>query len=146
MLHLEDEREARLFEIMGTEGTEVEQALKVILEEYDDVVSRGAHDIENCRTIEHAIRLMDETPVVGKQGHRLPREHEWIEEQVQIMLQNGVIEESSSPYAFNIVVVGKKDGAGEGIDRLYINYASLNKHTIPDRYPLPNINETCSRF
>ncbi len=80
MLHLEDEREARLFEITGTEGTEVEQALKIILEEYDDVVSRGVHDIGNCRTIEHAIRLMDETPVVGKQGYRSPREHEWIEE------------------------------------------------------------------
>ena len=25
---------------------------------------------------------MDETPVVGKQGHRSPKEHEWIEEQV----------------------------------------------------------------
>src|SRR6266511_3970871 len=62
------------------------------------------------------------------------------------MLKNSVIEESSSPYAFNVVVVGKKDGVGEGMDRLCINYALLNKVTIPDRYPLPNINETCSRF
>ena len=146
MLHLEDEREARLFEIIGTEGIEVEQALKIILKEYDDVVSRKAHDIGNCRTIEHAIRLMDETPVVGKQGHRSSREHEWIEKQVQIMLQNGVIEESSSPYAFNIVIIGKKNGAGEGMDRLYINYAPLNKLTIPDRYPLSNINEMLSSF
>ncbi len=69
MLHLKDKREARLFEITGTEGTEVEQALKIILEEYDDVVSRGVHDIENCQTIEHAIRLLNETSVVGKQGH-----------------------------------------------------------------------------
>src|SRR6266496_2117886 len=146
MLHLEDERKAQLFEITGTEGTEVEQALKVILEEYDDMVSRGAHDIGNCQTIEHAIKLMDETPVVGKQGHRSPREHEWIEEQVQIMLQNRVIEELSSPYTFNVVVVGKKDGAGEEMDRLCINYAPLNKRTIPDRYPLPNINEMLSSF
>ncbi len=76
MLHLKDKREARLFEITGTEGTEVEQALKMILEEYDDVVSQGAHDIGNCRTIEHAIRLIDETSVVGKQGHRSLKEHE----------------------------------------------------------------------
>ncbi len=62
------------------------------------------------------------------------------------MLQNGVIEESSSLYAFNIVVVEKKDGAGEGMDRLCINYAPLNKLTIPDRYPLPNINEMLSSF
>ena len=62
------------------EGTEVKKALTIILKEYDDVISRKTHDIENCQIIEHTIRLMDETPVVGKQGHRLPREHEWIEE------------------------------------------------------------------
>ncbi len=118
----------------------------MIFEEFDDIVSREAHNIGNCQTIEHAIRLMDETPVVGKQGHRSPREHEWIEEQVQIMLQNGVIKESSSPYAFNIVVVGKKDGAEEEMDRLCINYVPLNKRTISDRYPLSNINEMLSSF
>ena len=83
---------------------------------------------------------------MGKHGHRSSREHEWIEEQVQIMLQNGIIEESSNPYAFNIVVVEKKDRAREGMDRLCINYASLNKHIISDRYPLPNINEMLSSF
>ena len=57
------------------------------------------------------------------------------------MLQNGVIEESSSPYAFNVIVVGKKDDAGEEMDRLCINYAPFNKLTIPDRYPLPNIKK-----
>ncbi len=62
------------------------------------------------------------------------------------MLQNGVIEESSSPYAFNVIVVGKKDDAGEEMDRLCINYASLNKLTIPDRYLLLNINEMLSSF
>jgi len=62
------------------------------------------------------------------------------------MLQNGIIEESSSPYAFNVIVVGKKDDAKEGIDRLCINYAPLNKCTILDRYPLLNINEILSSF
>ncbi len=49
------------------------------------------------------------------------------------MLQNRVIEESSSLYVFNIIIVGKKNDAREGIDRLCINYAPLNKLTIPDR-------------
>ncbi len=62
------------------------------------------------------------------------------------MLQNRVIEESSSPYAFNVVVVGKKDNAREEMNRLCINYASLNKLTIPDRYSLPNINKMLSSF
>ena len=62
------------------------------------------------------------------------------------MFQNGVIKKLSSLYAFNVVVIGKKDGVGEGIDRLYINYAPLNKRTISDRYPLPNINEMLLSF
>ncbi len=62
------------------------------------------------------------------------------------MLQNRVIEESSSPYAFNVIIIEKKDGAGEEMDRLCINYILLNKRTIPDRYPLPNINEMLSSF
>ncbi len=62
------------------------------------------------------------------------------------MLQNGIIEESSNLYAFNIVVVEKKDRIEEGIDQLCINYAPLNKLTIPDRYLLPNINKMLSSF
>ncbi len=86
MLYLKDKREARLFEIIRIEGTKVEKALEIILKEYDNVVSRRTYDIGNCWTIEHAIRLIDETLIVEKQDHWLSRKYEWIEEQVQIML------------------------------------------------------------
>src|SRR6266540_3646466 len=142
MLHLEKERDYLLYEITDI----YPEDLQKILQEYYDIVSKGAHDIGNCTSVEHAIRLVSEVPVVGKMGYYTPKEHKWIDKQIEIMLKNGVIEESSSPYAFNVVVVGKKDGAGEGMDRLCINYALLNKVTIPDRYLLPNINEICSRF
>ncbi len=62
------------------------------------------------------------------------------------MLQNGIIKELSSSYAFNIVVVEKKDDAEEEINKLCINYALLNKLTISDRYFLSNINEMLSSF
>jgi len=48
MLYLKNEKEVWLFEIIETEGTEVKKALKIILKEYDNVVSQGTHDIENC--------------------------------------------------------------------------------------------------
>ncbi len=64
----------------------MKRALKTILKEYDNIVFQEAHDIENYQTIEHTIRLLDE-----------------------IILQNEVIEESNNPYAFKIVVVGKKN-------------------------------------
>ncbi len=60
------------------------------------------------------------------------------------MLDNEVIEESNSPYAFNIIVVKKKNRAEEDMNRLCVNYGPLNKITILDKYLLPNINEICS--
>ncbi len=66
MLHLKDEREVRLLEITGMKETEVKKTLKDILEEYDNIVFWEAHDIENCQTIEHAIKLLDKTLVVNK--------------------------------------------------------------------------------
>src|SRR6266498_1906981 len=33
--------------------------------EFDKIVSKGPHDIGNCLTIEHAIRLTTDVPVVG---------------------------------------------------------------------------------
>src|ERR1044071_6684533 len=62
------------------------------------------------------------------------------------MLKNGVIEPANSPYNHNVVVVAKKDEGGEGLDRFCVNLAPLNKKTIPDRYPLPNINEMLGLF
>src|SRR6266498_4126538 len=122
MLHLEDELEANLYEITIMYPEKVQQ----ILNEFDKIVSKGLYDIENCLTIEHAIRLTIDIPVVEKMGYHISKEYKWIEDQVKIMLENRVIEESNSPYAFNVVVIGKKDEAEEGIDRLCVNYRLLN--------------------
>src|SRR6266540_4376477 len=96
MLHLEKKKNYFLYEITDTYPKEVQK----ILEEYDDIVSKGAHDIRNCTSVEHMIRLVSEVPVVRKMGYHTPKEHKWIDEQIEIMLKNSVIEESSSPYAF----------------------------------------------
>ena len=142
MLHLEDELEANLYEIIATYLEEVQK----ILDKFDDIVSKRSHNIENCLTVEYVIRLTIDIPVVGKMRYHILKKYKWIEDQIKIMLENGVIEESNSPYAFNIIIVKKKDEARESMDRFCVNYGLLNKITIPDRYLLFNINEICSRF
>ena len=69
------------------------------------------------------------------------KKNEWIKGQIDEMLKNGVIEFSTSFYAFNIIIVGKKDGADEGMDRMCINYAPLNEVTEKDSGPIPIIKE-----
>ncbi len=141
-------QEVKLYELIGEEvmDSHVKEMLDEILNEYDDVVSKGPHDIGNCTQVKHDIRLIDERPIKRKQSPRSAKENEWIKGQIDEMLKNGVIELSTSPYAFNIVIVGKKDGAGEGMDRMCINYAPLNEVTKKDSGPIPIIKEYLALF
>src|SRR6266540_7520599 len=136
-------QEAKLYELIGEEviDTHVKEMFNEILTEYDDVVSKGPHDIRNCKLIKHNIRLNDERPIKRKQSPRLAKENEWIKGQIDEILKNEVIEPSTSPYAFNIVIVRKKDGADEGMNRICINYASFNEVIEKDNRPIPIIKK-----
>ena len=58
---------------------------------------------------------------------------EEVEQQLQDMLKQGIIQESSSPWMAPAVFVPKKSGE----IRLCIDYRELNKKTTKDAYPLP---------
>jgi hypothetical protein len=57
-------------------------------------------------------------------------------------LRNGIIQESTSPYASPVLLVGKKNGE----QRLCVDYRALNKITIKDKYPIPFIEDHLSRL
>ena len=60
-----------------------------------------------------------------------------IEGLIKKMLQQGVIRPSNSPFAAPVVLVKKKDGSW----RMCIDYRSLNKATVKDKFPIPIIEE-----
>ena len=53
------------------------------------------------------------------------------------MLQNDIIQPSSSPWASPVVLVQKQDGG----QRLCIDYRKLNSVTKKDTYPIPRIDD-----
>ena len=71
-------QKAKLYELIGEEvmNTHIKEMLDEILTEYDDVVSKGSHNIENCKLIKHDIRLNDERPIKCKQSSRSAKENE----------------------------------------------------------------------
>ncbi len=71
-------QEAKLYELIGEEvmDSHVKEMLDEILNEYDDVVSKGPHDIENCTQVKHNIILNDERPIKRKQSPRSAKENE----------------------------------------------------------------------
>jgi len=50
--------------------THIKEMLDKILNEYDNVVSKRFHDIENCKLVKYDIRLNDERPIKRKQLFR----------------------------------------------------------------------------
>jgi hypothetical protein len=69
--------------------------------------------------------------------HHPRRFKDEIEKAIKELLAMGHIRPSSSPFASLVVLVMKKDGTM----RKCIDYRSLNKKTIKNRYPLPRIDE-----
>ena len=61
-----------------------------------------------------------------------------VREQLEAMLECGVIRESNSPYCSPITVVVKKDGRA----RICCDFRTLNKRTKKDAKSLPRIEET----
>ncbi len=61
-------QEAKLYKLISEEviDTHIKEMLDEILTEYDDVVSKGSHDIGNCKLVKHDIRLNDERPIKWK--------------------------------------------------------------------------------
>lgn len=61
------------------------------------------------------------------------------------MLNQGIIQPSSSPWSSPVWIVPKKTDAS-GKQGLVIDYRKLNEITISDNYPLPNIEEILDRL
>ena len=69
--------------------------------------------------------------------HHPRRFKDEIEKAIKELLVMGHIKPSSSPFAYSVVLVLKKDGTM----RMCIDYRALNKKTIKNWYPIPRIDE-----
>ncbi|GBN45947.1 Retrovirus-related Pol polyprotein from transposon 297 [Araneus ventricosus] len=122
------------------EGLNEEQrtAVKELLQEFQNLFSTSDSDVGRCNMTQHRINTGNHPPI-KQYPRRLPlAKKEEAERLVKEMVDNGIIEESSGPWASPIVLVKKKDWS----TRFCVDYRKLNEITIKDSYPLPRIDDT----
>ncbi|GBN99011.1 Retrovirus-related Pol polyprotein from transposon 297 [Araneus ventricosus] len=122
------------------EGLNEEQrtAVKELLQEFQNLFSTSDSDVGRCNMTQHRINTGNHPPI-KQYPRRLPlAKKEEAERLVKEMVDNGIIEESSGPWASPIVLVKKKDGS----TRFCVDYRKLNEISIKDSYPLPRIDDT----
>ena len=107
--------------------------------DYQDIFAKNDLDIGVFNgNIKHKIDSGNAKPV-KQRLRRTPLHFEKEEEeQLKQMLKQNVIQESNSEWASSPVLVRKKDGSL----RYCIDYRAVNKLTVKDAFPLPNI-ESC---
>ena len=116
---------------------ELEQGLKQLLHDCSDVFAKSKTDIGFCPKFKHDIDTGDERPV--RQSPRTPPFAARADEDRQFkeMLEAGIIEPSTSPWASPVCMAPKKDGTY----RFCIDYRQLNKKSKKDAYPTPKIQD-----
>jgi hypothetical protein len=70
------------------------------------------------------------------------KEQECVREKVKDLLDSGIIRESMSNFASPVILVKKKTGDY----RLCVDYRALNKKTVKNIYPMPNIEKQLTRL
>ena len=128
--------------------TEVPQSLQQdldnLLKEYEDVFGTKLHtDGVPAPDMPEVIPIPPDTKPPNRPLYRYsPLEQQEIEKQVQAMLEQGLIEKSTSPYGAPVLLVKKPDGTW----RFCVDYRALNAVTIKNSAPLPRIDDLLDKI
>jgi len=107
------------------------------LNQFDQVLKEPS-GLPPKRAREHNITLIEGQVPVNVQPYRYPHHHKnEIERQVEEILIAGIIQHSQSAFSSPVILVKKKDGTW----RMCVDYQALNKVTVPDKFPIPIIDE-----
>lgn len=91
--------------------------------------------------VEHVIQT-NSPPIKQRYYPLSPAMQKIVNEELDFMIENDIVEPSTSPWSSPIVMVQKKDGKW----RFCVNYKRLNAVSIPDAYPLPYISDTIDKL
>lgn len=130
-------KDVKLFSSTVLTETSIPEGIKEVLEAHNEVFAEPK-GLPPKRGYEHDIRFWEGTKPMSIRPYKYPHtQMEAIETMVQQMLESGVIRNSRSPYSSPVLLVKKKDGGW----RFCVDYRAVNKATVPDKFPIPVIDQ-----
>ena len=108
--------------------------LEKLLEQYSDAFAKDATQIGTTPLIEIDIDTGDNPPIAKRPYTIASKHYDFVKEEINKLLNAGVIKEGNSRWSAPIVVVPKQDGG----KRLCVDYRSLNKITRTFIWPMQN--------
>lgn len=114
-----------------------QKMVRDMLFEESDVFAKSDSDIGCIPSLQLKINLTNNVPVQTSYNSIPKPLYKEVKEYVQNLLDHGWIRKSTSPYSSPVVCVRKKDMTL----RLCVDFRGLNRKTIPDRHPLPRIQD-----
>ena len=114
--------------------------LKAVFQTHADILTTRPGVFSGNLMLE--IPLTSDIPIRRKMYNLPFSSKEVVEKEIQVMLDLEIIEPSKSPYSSPVVLVRKKDGSC----RFCIDFRGLNKITVFDAEPIPNVEDLFVRL
>ena len=112
--------------------------LQRLINEYRDVFALSPQELGRTNLVQHHINTGDHPPI-RQRAYRVPEaQKRRIEQCIDEMLEQDIIQPSTSPWSSPGVLVRKPDGS----DRFCADFRKVNSVTKKDSYPFPRIAET----
>lgn len=141
------ERVRKLFDLLRLENlnTDEQRNIASICAKFADIFHLPGDRLNTCtcNLYEQKIHLKENASPVYSKPYRLPHSQKAeIRKQILEMIDNDIIEESTSEWSSPLLIVPKKvDTNGERKWRIVLDYRKLNECVQDDKFPLPNITE-----
>jgi len=114
-----------------------------LVEKYKNLFTNDKFNVGKVEGYEATIKLTENRYIARKPYKCSIADNDEINSQIESLLEAGLIERSTSPFASPVTLVLKK---GEGRkSRLCVDYSALNKIVIPESHPFPIIEDMMIR-